>query len=75
MYVYINTDILLLSLSYRESCSEAVKQIEEVFEVLEEVVLNDDFGAMQLEFCKKNCHIFDSEEENKLVRPMQTLFL
>ena len=44
-----------------------MRRVDEVLGVLEQVVLGEEFGELQLDFCKKNCHHFEDSEENKLV--------
>jgi len=51
----------------RDECSDGMRRVDEVLGVLEQVVLGEEFGALQLEFCKKNCHHFEDSEENKLI--------
>ena len=52
---------------HSDDCSDGVRRVEEVLAVMEEVVLGDEFGSLQLDFCKRNCHHFEEGEENKLI--------
>ena len=67
MCVYIFRAHRMLSHAYSEDCSDGMRRAEEVLAVMEEVVLGDEFGALQLDFCKRNCHHFEEGEENKLI--------